>query len=51
MTLALPPLILLALYGLYLLKRWLGIDFFPQWGLHLPGPTLLLRRLVAKWRG
>jgi hypothetical protein len=50
MTLALPLLALLALYGLYVIKRRLGIDIFPHWGLHLPGPRSLVRRLMAKRR-
>ncbi len=40
------PLVGLALgllYALYVVKRHLGIDIFPDWGLHLPGP-----RSVAK---
>jgi hypothetical protein len=50
-TFLLLPLILAALYLAYVLKRRLGVDIFPHWGLHLPGPRSLARRLRAKWRG
>jgi hypothetical protein len=41
-------LVLLALYALYVIKMHLGIDIFPNWGLHLWGPRTLLRWLAAK---
>ncbi len=40
----------IAFYALYLVKTRLGIDIFPNGGLHLPGPRSLVRRLIAKVR-
>ncbi|HWI28257.1 MAG TPA: hypothetical protein VN668_14880 [Stellaceae bacterium] len=37
-----------AFYALYILKVRLGIDIFPDWGLHLYGPRRLVRWLLAK---
>jgi hypothetical protein len=33
-------------YALYVVKRRLGIDIFPDTGLHLPGPRTLLRKFA-----
>jgi hypothetical protein len=33
-------------YACYVIKCKLGIDFFAQGGLHLPGPRTLWRRLM-----
>ncbi len=41
-------LILLGVYALYVIKMHLGIDIFPNWGLHLYGPRTLVRWVVAK---
>lgn len=35
-----------AFYALYEVKRRLGINIFPHWGLHLPGPRAILADLV-----
>jgi len=42
-TAPLALLVLGLLYGLYVVKMHLGIDLFPNWGLHLLGPRSLLR--------
>ncbi|HJT08724.1 MAG TPA: hypothetical protein VJ747_17465 [Stellaceae bacterium] len=47
-TVAFAALVLLALYILYVAKMHAGIDIFPHWGLHLPGPRTLLR-IIAHW--
>ena len=47
-TVALAALIVLALYTLYVAKMHAGIDIFPHWGLHLPGPRTLAR-MIAHW--
>ena len=36
------------LYALYVAKVHLGIDIFPAWGLHLPGPRSLARIIARK---
>lgn len=38
----------LALYVLYVAKLHLGIDIFPDWGLHLPGPRTLVKMIARK---
>jgi hypothetical protein len=43
-------LIPVAFYLAYVVKRRLGIDIFPHWGLHLPGPRSLARRFRAIFR-
>lgn len=48
---ALPAIFLLSLcafYALYVIKMHLGIDFFPNWGLHLPGPRSAVRMVAHK---
>jgi hypothetical protein len=39
-----------ALYVLYVIKARVGIDIFPEWGLHLYGPRSLVRWLVSEIR-
>jgi hypothetical protein len=38
------------LYLLYVVKAKLGIDVFPGWGLHLPGPRALARRIARRFK-
>jgi hypothetical protein len=47
-TVMLVALIVFALYALYVVKVHLGIDIFPDAGLHLPGPRTLMR-MIARW--
>jgi hypothetical protein len=47
-TFALVGLALSGLYALYVVKRHLGIDVFPEWGLHLPGPRRLAKIIARK---
>lgn len=47
-TVALAVLIAFALYILYVAKVHAGIDIFPHWGLHLPGPRTLMK-MIARW--
>jgi len=47
-TTPLVGLVLGALYALYVVKRHLGFDIFPNWGLHLPGPRTLVRIIARK---
>ena len=47
-TLAFTALVVFALYFLYVAKVHAGIDIFPHWGLHLPGPRTLLK-IIAHW--
>lgn len=47
-TVALTVLIAFALYALYVAKMHAGIDIFPNWGLHLPGPRTLVK-MIAHW--
>jgi hypothetical protein len=35
-------------YSLYVIKTRMGIDIFPNWGLHLRGPRSLARWLRAR---
>lgn len=49
-TLPLAVLTVFILYCLYVVKMKLGIDIFPHWGLHLPGPRTLLREIVGALR-
>jgi hypothetical protein len=39
-----------AFYALYEVKRRLGINIFPHWGLHLPGPRAILADVVHGFR-
>lgn len=41
-------LVLTGLYALYVAKVHLGIDIFPGWGLHLPGPRTLVKMIARK---
>lgn len=41
-------LVLAGLYGLYVVKMHLGIDIFPNWGLHLYGPRRAVRWLIGR---
>jgi hypothetical protein len=47
-TVTLVILIAFGFYTLYVVKMHLGIDIFPDWGLHLPGPRTLVRT-IARW--
>lgn len=47
-TVALTALVVFALYILYVAKTHAGIDIFPHWGLHLPGPRSLVK-MIAHW--
>ncbi len=47
-TLPLLGLAVIGLYALYVVKAHLGIDIFPDWGLHLPGPRTLVRMIARK---
>ena len=50
-TVPLALLVLAGLYGLYVVKSHLGIDIFPNWGLHLHGPRSAVRWLIGRLRG
>ena len=50
-TVPLILLVVLGLYGLYVGKMRLGIDIFPNWGLHLYGPRSAVRWLIGKLSG
>ncbi len=48
------PMLVLAIIGFYVLyeiKAKLGIDIFPHWGLHLPGPRTLFRQIAQAMEG
>ncbi len=48
-TIPLLGLAVVAAYALYVAKAHLGIDIFPDWGLHLPGPRTLVRIIARKF--
>lgn len=45
-TIPLAVLVACGFYALYVVKVHLGIDIFPDTGLHLPGPRTLLRKIA-----
>ncbi|HEX7970253.1 MAG TPA: hypothetical protein VF502_18670 [Stellaceae bacterium] len=47
-TIPLLGLAVIGLYALYVVKLHFGIDIFPDWGLHLPGPRTLIRMIARK---
>ncbi len=47
-TVPLLGIVVLGLYAIYVVKMHLGIDIFPDWGLHLPGPRTLVRMVARK---
>jgi hypothetical protein len=49
-TVPLIGLAVIGLYTLYVIKMHLGIDIFPNWGLHLLGPRSFIRVMINDWK-